>query len=67
MVNVKDGPGSSLFSPLSLNGNVPLTELTGAGISNPMSLALEHAPNGDCVSWGIPLWGWSQTRVARRV
>lgn len=54
MVNVKDGPGSSLFAPLFLKGNVPLSELTGAGISNEMSSALEHAPSGDCISWGIP-------------
>jgi hypothetical protein len=54
MSNTKDGPSSSLFAPLSFKGNVALSELVDAGISEEMSEALKHAPSGDCVAWGIP-------------
>jgi len=54
MPGVQDGPSSPLFTPLSLRGNVPLSKLADVGISDEMSAALEHAPNGDCVAWGIP-------------
>ena len=54
MPSIKDGPSSSLFTPLSLKGNVPLAKLADVPISAGMSAALEHAPSGDCVGWGIP-------------
>jgi hypothetical protein len=54
MPSVKDGPSSNLFAPLLLKGNVALSRLTDIGISDEMSAALEHAPGGDCVGWGIP-------------
>lgn len=54
MSSVQDGPKSSLFVPLALKGNVPLSKLADIGISDEMSAALEHAPNGACVAWGIP-------------
>jgi hypothetical protein len=54
MPSVKDGPSSNLFAPLSLKGNVALSRLTDVGISDEMSAALEYAPSGDCVGWGIP-------------
>ena len=54
MVSVRDGPHSSHFSPLPFQGNVSLTELPERPISDEMRAALEHAPGGDCVSWGIP-------------
>jgi hypothetical protein len=54
MRNVQDGPSSPLFAPLSLRGNVSLSELAGAGISQEMAAALEHAPAGSCTAWGIP-------------
>ena len=54
MTSVQDGPSSPLFVPLSLRGNVPLSGLAGIGTSDEMSTALEHAPSGDCVAWGIP-------------
>jgi hypothetical protein len=53
MPNVKDGPSSSHFTPVTLAGNVPLSGVTDVGISNEMKLVLEHAPSGPCVSWGI--------------
>jgi len=54
MSNVQDGPKSSLFVPLPLKGNVPFFKLAETGISGKMSAALEHAPSGDWVAWGIP-------------
>ena len=54
MPSIQDGPSSPQFVPLALKGNVPLAELAGVGISDGMATALEHAPSGACVSWGIP-------------
>jgi hypothetical protein len=51
---IKDGPTSPLFTPLAFQGNTSLTALAGAGVSPEMAAALEHAPSGDCVCWGIP-------------
>jgi hypothetical protein len=52
--NTQDGPVSPLFAPLALKGNTTLSGLADAGVSDEMSAALEHAPSGDCVAWGIP-------------
>ncbi len=54
MPSTQDGPSSTLFAPLSFEGNVSLSELAGIGISDEMSRALEYAPSGRCVAWGIP-------------
>ena len=54
MPSVQDGPRSPLFAPLSLQGNVALSNLADVGLSDEMTAALEHAPSGDCVAWGIP-------------
>ena len=54
MPRTQDGPGTNLFGPLPFRGNVPFCELGAAGISEEMSGALEHAPSGSCVAWGIP-------------
>jgi hypothetical protein len=54
MPSVRDGPASSLFGPLTLKGNVPLSKLVDIGASDEMLLAAEHAPHGACVAWGIP-------------
>ncbi|UCF60376.1 MAG: CehA/McbA family metallohydrolase [Anaerolineaceae bacterium] len=54
MPSVQDGPGSSLFSPITFKGNVPLSKLPDVGISNEMARALELAPTDTCVGWGIP-------------
>jgi len=53
MSSVQDGPSSSLFTHVTLEGNVPLSGLPDVGISNEMTLALEHAPSGTCIGWGI--------------
>ena len=52
MPSIKDGPSSRLFWPLPLEGGRLLSELTG--VSEEMSAARQHAPSGECVSWGIP-------------
>ena len=52
--DVRDGSATSLFAPLPLKGNVALAELANVGLSDEMSEALEHAPSGACVAWGIP-------------
>ena len=54
MPGVKDGPRSPNFAPLSLMGNVYPDELGGLDLSQEMQAALEHAPSGACISWGIP-------------
>jgi hypothetical protein len=53
-ISVRDGPVSSLFTPLPFKGNMGLSELTDVGVSDEMAAALEHAPTGNCVDWGIP-------------
>jgi len=54
MPSVWDGPSSDLFTPLPFRGNVALSQVAGMGISAGMAAALEHAPSGACVCWGIP-------------
>ncbi len=54
MPSVQDGPSSPLFVPLPFKGGVALTELADVSISKAMAEALEHAPSGACVAWGIP-------------
>jgi hypothetical protein len=50
----KDGPVSALFTPLHFEGNTTLSQVAGAGVSEEMAKAVEHAPSGECVGWGIP-------------
>ncbi len=54
MSSFQDGPSSPLFSPLPFKGSVPVSQLAEAGLSDEMVAALEHAPWGACVAWGIP-------------
>jgi hypothetical protein len=54
-----DGPASPHFQPLPFKGNAGLSTLTQAdatafGVSSEMAAALEHAPAGACIAWGIP-------------
>jgi hypothetical protein len=56
MTTFCDGPGSSLFTPLSFRGEtVRLAELAKRGISEEMAKVVAHAPSGHGVGWGIPL------------
>ena len=54
MPNIQDGPRTPLFEPITLEGNTAVNQLVAFGISDEMSAALEHAPVGNCTSWGIP-------------
>ncbi len=54
MPSVQDGPSSDRFTPLPFTGNMALSQLAELGISEEMAAALEHAPGGACVCWGIP-------------
>jgi hypothetical protein len=54
MSSTKDGSVSPQFVPLPLKGNVALAELATVSVSEKMAEALEHAPGGECVAWGIP-------------
>jgi hypothetical protein len=56
-----DGPRSPHFRPVPFKGHADFATLAGASsahgsspISGEMSAAVEHAPRGACVSWGIP-------------
>lgn len=52
MPTIKDGPISHLFWSLRLEGGLVLS--ASAGLPKDMSAAVQHAPSGECVSWGIP-------------
>ncbi|MGD0006825.1 MAG: CehA/McbA family metallohydrolase [Anaerolineaceae bacterium] len=56
MTAIIDGPASSLFFPLPLQGkgSASLDRLVDFGVSQPMAAALADAPRGAGVSWGIP-------------
>jgi hypothetical protein len=61
MPAIQDGPSASQFAPLPLKGNAQLASLAGlavgggpTGLSQEMAAALEQAPEGTCVAWGIP-------------
>lgn len=48
-----DGPGTSLFQPLRLNGGTTTADLRTIGLSEEMTEALPFVPTGDCVCRGI--------------
>ena len=54
MPTTKDGPISPAFKPLSFQGAVSFSQLAAAGLSPELTAAIEHAPVGDTVAWGIP-------------
>lgn len=51
---VKDGPASTLFTPLLLPGNTTLPDLGRADLSEALRSQVSRAPSGNCVCWGIP-------------
>ena len=55
MRSVVDGPASSRFTPLHLDGGLCADELASCSLSEEMRAALPHMPWGRCVSWGISL------------
>ncbi len=54
MPDLFDGPASPHFAPVSFKGNTKISALPGAGLSPEAASAVEHAPSGGCVAWGIP-------------
>jgi hypothetical protein len=50
----KDGPASPLFSPVPLRGNCSFRDLYLRNISSNMRDAIQFAPKGPAVFWGIP-------------
>ena len=50
----QDGPASSLFTPIEIDGNIDLDALTVDQASSGMLAVTEHAHRGDSVAWGIP-------------
>lgn len=52
-----DGPSTTRFHPLLLSGGCAMGELASAQdvpLSAEMRAALAQAPDGECVSWGLP-------------
>ena len=54
MPAIKDGPVSSLFSPVTFGRNDLPEGFPASRVSDGMAAQLEHAPRGSCVAWGIP-------------
>ncbi|MCS3765882.1 MULTISPECIES: CehA/McbA family metallohydrolase [Bradyrhizobium] len=54
MPALRDGPFSPLFSPVPLSGTCKFEDLRHRSLSGQLGNALQHAPEGDCVAWGIP-------------
>jgi len=49
-----DGPGSPLFEPLDLTGNLDLSKIDSTLVSGRMAESIKSAPRGSSVAWGIP-------------
>ena len=49
-----DGPASPHFAPVPLRHTLSQTLAEGSDLSAQMVAALDHAPRGSCVGWGIP-------------
>ncbi len=54
MKPAQDGPATKLFSPLRLRGNTSIEKIPSEVLTEEMKEAWKHAPQGDCVCWGIP-------------
>jgi hypothetical protein len=53
-VILRDGPASALFSPLALQGQETVPGPAELHMPEQLAAALEHAPRGPCIAWGIP-------------
>ena len=53
MSSFQDGPHSPQFKPLKFTGDIPIAKLAHVGVSREMVEALDFAPSGHCVGWGI--------------
>jgi hypothetical protein len=54
MKSFKDGPCSKLFAPLRFTGNASLDHLDATLLTPDLAAALQAAPRGTCIGWGIP-------------
>ncbi len=55
MNSITDGPVSPFFRPIHFAALVSFEDLPHSpGLSAEMAEAVQHAPFGDCVAWGIP-------------
>jgi hypothetical protein len=54
MPSVVDGPSTSLLAPLAIKVKRGVAKIPAESVSKEMAAALERAPSGSCVSWGIP-------------
>ena len=54
MSTFRDGPSTDQFSALVLKGNRTWSDLADVGLSEELLAAVEHAPRGQVVGWGIP-------------
>ena len=50
----QDGPGSPLFEPVDIKGNMDLSKVDLSMVSENMAEASKLAPGGKAVAWGIP-------------
>jgi hypothetical protein len=50
----QDGPRSHHYSPLVLHGNTTFSSMDTSLLTPEMASALEEAPQGSCICWGIP-------------
>ncbi|MHB1294079.1 MAG: CehA/McbA family metallohydrolase [Anaerolineae bacterium] len=68
MSGIMDGPRSPLFVPLAMQGNAALADLAAVGVPEAMASAARAvpAPEGTCVSWGIPFEVGSVVALANR-
>ncbi|MBN1873542.1 MAG: CehA/McbA family metallohydrolase [Anaerolineae bacterium] len=64
MKPITDGPKSPRLTPVELAGNISFDDLPDSGISEQMAHAVEHAPRGDCICWGIPFTVGKAVKVA---
>ena len=49
-----DGPGSPLFEPLDITGNLDISKIDLSVVSEEMAEAIKSAPTGNSLAWGIP-------------
>jgi hypothetical protein len=49
-----DGPGSPLFEPMDIVGNLDISKINSTLVSGRMAEAIKLAPKGNSVAWGIP-------------
>lgn len=54
MPNIQDGPVTSRFTALKVQGNASFDSFSSFGVSKRMVEAVKFAPSGACTAWGLP-------------